>query len=158
MNQKYVYLKKTFKKEKLDVYGSRRHNSTSCSVVCIFCGYNSKRVATNFCPMCKETLISYHTSIKIPKFKSKNWNKFVNYILAEELRIKFQNYFVLRNNYPTKNKNKSMFAILDDIPDLKYYDVGYCLANNICPNLDFMVKRDKQFIKKTLQKENKVLY
>ena len=161
MNQKYAYLKKTFKKEKLDVYhGFRRHNSTSCSVVCVFCGYNSKRVATNFCPICKETLISYHTSVKIPKFKSKMWDKFVNHVLAFQLKWKL-NYTeasLLRKNWPTKIRFPPIHIFYEDIPDLKYYDTRYCINNNICPNLDFVPRWDIIRIKEEIEKENKVLY
>lgn len=154
MNQKYAYLKKTFKKEKLDVYhGFRRHNSTSCSVVCILCGYNSKRVATNFCPICKETLISYHTSIKIPKFKSKMWDKFVNHVLAKALIWKINNTesSLLRKNWPTKNRMLPPHILFDDVFDLKYYDLPFCVSNGMFPNIDLLPESRISFIKHYLK-------
>jgi hypothetical protein len=156
MNQKYAYLKKPYKKEKLDVYENRLV-ARSFSHICIFCGYNSKRIGTEFCPICKETLIGYHTDIKLPRFKSKMWDKFVNHVLACQLHWKLNIGYAmnLRKNWPTKVRFVPVHILIDDIPDLKYYNIKYCLENNICPNVDFMCDRDKCSLQR---KDDIVLY
>jgi len=153
MNQKFALLKKKAKEEPKGISYSLYYRPSRVANVCIDCGYTSKYIASKCCPICKNALYEYQTKIAIPKFKSKKWKEFVYYIL--ERRLSQTNVYHYKNN-PAKH-SLAIYFVDEDFRKLLRY-CCLCDLYNICPNLNFLGRKEQAKLIKKIQKSTSPFY
>lgn len=154
MNQKYAYLKKKPVNEIKGKPYQLYYRPKRLAYVCIDCGYNSKYIKSNVCPICKNGIYEYQTKIAIPKFKSKKWKEFVYYILERKLSYNSTTYFYKNN--PAKH-SLAIYFVDEEFEKLLRYS-SICEIYNICPNLKFIGRKERQKLIKNIQKSTTPFY